>query len=395
MKRSRGIAVCPSSRRCPAPRSCSADRTGFRERSLFQWGVALAETDEVIGTCTLFHFSWTHRRCELGFALAKERWSLGDGGRAARTILNFAFERLGLHRVEADADPRNLRSLALLTRLGFQREGLLRERYIVNGEVQRVSRFLRRVPRFVTASPRWPRACYLAQRMARFDLVIFDCDGVLVDSELIANRVFQTMLGELGLEVSMDYLFEKFLGHSMTHCLTLVRGLLGHELPADFEPRLRERTALAFEAELQPVPGIVATLSELTLPFCVASSGPHSKMRVSLGVTGLCERSGVVSALRRVIAAIGARRVLFAAERMACDRTSGRDRRSLRASRRLAPVTVDAYAPHSGSAVRAAGRTASSRHSSVSRSSRSASVELDPSVRLLAERHGHHRAVRP
>lgn len=111
-------------------------RTGFRERSLFQWGVALAETDEVIGTCTLFHFSWTHRRCELGFALAKKRWGLGDGGRAARSVLNFAFERLGLHRVEADADPRNVRSLALLERLGFRREGLLRERYIVNGEVQ-------------------------------------------------------------------------------------------------------------------------------------------------------------------------------------------------------------------------------------------------------------------
>jgi len=126
--------------------------------------------------------------------------------------------------------------------------------------------------------------------MARFDLVIFDCDGVLVDSELIANRVFQTMLAELGVEVSMEYLFEHFLGHSMTHCLTLVRELLGHELPADFEPRLRERTARAFESELQPVAGIVATLSELTLPCCVASSGPHSKMRVSLGVTGLFER---------------------------------------------------------------------------------------------------------
>jgi HAD superfamily hydrolase (TIGR01509 family) len=126
--------------------------------------------------------------------------------------------------------------------------------------------------------------------MARFDLVIFDCDGVLVDSELIANRVFQTMLSELGLEVPMEYLFENFLGHSMTHCLSLVRDLLGREVPADFEPRLRERTAEAFEAELQPVAGIVATLSELSLPCCVASSGPHSKMRVSLGVTGLFER---------------------------------------------------------------------------------------------------------
>lgn len=126
--------------------------------------------------------------------------------------------------------------------------------------------------------------------MARFDLVIFDCDGVLVDSELIANRVFQEMLAEYGVSVSMDYMFEHFLGHSITHCLTLVRDLLGREPPADFEPLLRERTARAFEAELQPVAGIVAALSELSLPCCVASSGPHSKMRVSLGVTGLFER---------------------------------------------------------------------------------------------------------
>lgn len=126
--------------------------------------------------------------------------------------------------------------------------------------------------------------------MARFDLVIFDCDGVLVDSELIANRVFQEMLAEYGVSVSMEHMFEHFLGHSITHCLTLVGDLLGREPPADFEPLLRERTARAFEAELQPVAGIVTALGELTLPYCVASSGPHSKMRVSLGVTGLFER---------------------------------------------------------------------------------------------------------
>jgi len=154
--------------------------------------------------------------------------------------------------------------------------------------------------------------------MARFDLVIFDCDGVLVDSEVIANRVFQELLRELGVEVSLEHMFEHFVGHSMTHCLELVRDLLGRDPPPDFEPRLRERTHQAFEAELLPTEGIVATLNQLALPYCVASSGPHAKMRVSLGVTGLFERfEGRIFSAADVARGKPAPDVfLFAAERM-------------------------------------------------------------------------------
>lgn len=110
-------------------------RGAFRERRLFQWGIVEGD-GPVVGTCTLFQLDGRHRRCEVGFALARKVWGRGVGSRAVGTVLRFAFESLDVHRVEADADPRNERSLRLLERLNFKREGLLRERYHVSGEIQ-------------------------------------------------------------------------------------------------------------------------------------------------------------------------------------------------------------------------------------------------------------------
>ena len=109
---------------------------GFRRRDLFQWGIADAATDAVIGTCTLTHYSPTHQRSELGFALRHVRWGQGLGSEAVTAVIAFAFDSLNLNRIEADVDPRNERSLRLLERLGFQREGYLRQRYYMNGERQ-------------------------------------------------------------------------------------------------------------------------------------------------------------------------------------------------------------------------------------------------------------------
>jgi ribosomal-protein-alanine N-acetyltransferase len=109
---------------------------GFRRRELMQWAIADAATDAVIGTCTLTHLSTTHERAEVGFALRQMRWGQGLGSEAVTTAIDFAFQELGLHRIEADVDPRNERSLRLLDRLGFHREGHLRERYYMNGERQ-------------------------------------------------------------------------------------------------------------------------------------------------------------------------------------------------------------------------------------------------------------------
>jgi len=107
---------------------------GFRSRQLFQWGIQFES--RIIGTCTLYHLDHVHRRAEIGYALGQGFWGKGLGRDAVNAVIAFAFQSLDLHRIEADVDPRNHRSLKLLEHLGFQKEGCLRERYTVNGEIQ-------------------------------------------------------------------------------------------------------------------------------------------------------------------------------------------------------------------------------------------------------------------
>ena len=128
------------------------------------------------------------------------------------------------------------------------------------------------------------------QLQQRFGLVIFDCDGVLVDSERITNRVFSEMLNELGLPVTMDDMFDRFVGHSMKHCLGLVADMLGRAPPESFADEYRDRTRRALEAELSAVHGVERAIDSLQVPYCVASSGDHEKMRTTLGITGLWPR---------------------------------------------------------------------------------------------------------
>jgi len=109
---------------------------GWRQDSFYQWGVVPAGTDCVIGTATLFRIERDHGRAELGFALGSAWWGRGFGGATVSLLIEHAFGSLGLSRLEADVDPRNGPSLQLLERFGFRREGLLRERYRVAGEVQ-------------------------------------------------------------------------------------------------------------------------------------------------------------------------------------------------------------------------------------------------------------------
>jgi HAD superfamily hydrolase (TIGR01509 family) len=118
------------------------------------------------------------------------------------------------------------------------------------------------------------------------ELIIFDCDGVLVDSERISHEVMIAMLAERGVAMSFDAAVARFMGSSMPHTLAIVEQLTG-EAPASFLPAFRDRTFAAFSAELQPVPGVPELLAALTLPFCVASNGPREKMALTLGRTGL------------------------------------------------------------------------------------------------------------
>ena len=108
----------------------------FAARTLFQWGIAERETSVVVGTCTLADLSPEHRRADVGFALGRAAWGRGYVSEALPRLLRFAFDVLRLHRLEADVDPRNARSIRALERVGFAREGYLRERYHLHGEVQ-------------------------------------------------------------------------------------------------------------------------------------------------------------------------------------------------------------------------------------------------------------------
>lgn len=98
-------------------------------------GLALCESDDVIGTCSLFRLSPQCRRAELGYAMAHAYWGQGLMHEALSALLRFGFNTLDLNRVEADIDPRNTRSARSLERLGFIKEGRLRERWIVDDEI--------------------------------------------------------------------------------------------------------------------------------------------------------------------------------------------------------------------------------------------------------------------
>ena len=122
------------------------------------------------------------------------------------------------------------------------------------------------------------------------ELVIFDCDGVLVDSERIAVRIDAEVLGRLGWPLTEAQVAERFLGLSDTDFQSEVERHLGRQLPAgwdaEFEPLYRK----AFESRLRPVDGVVEALDSISIPTCVASSGSHEKMRFTLGLTGLYDR---------------------------------------------------------------------------------------------------------
>jgi len=108
----------------------------FRNRSLFEWGIARRDDDRVIGTCTLADLNATHKRAEVGFALEQASWGRGYVREVLPLAFAFSFDTLRLHRIEADIDPANHRSVRIVEGFGFQREGYLRERYHVGSVIQ-------------------------------------------------------------------------------------------------------------------------------------------------------------------------------------------------------------------------------------------------------------------
>jgi RimJ/RimL family protein N-acetyltransferase len=108
----------------------------FADKLGFQWGVERRADGELLGTCTLFNVHPANMRAEVGYCLRSAHWGQGYMGEALATLIDYAFGILGLRRLEADVDPGNASSLRILDRMGFRREGLLRERWSVGGEIQ-------------------------------------------------------------------------------------------------------------------------------------------------------------------------------------------------------------------------------------------------------------------
>jgi HAD superfamily hydrolase (TIGR01509 family) len=124
--------------------------------------------------------------------------------------------------------------------------------------------------------------------MSRFDLVIFDCDGVLIDSERLAVRTETEILAELGWSLSEAEVIERFVGRSSVYMQAVIEEHLGRRVDwqAQFERRERE----VFERELEPVDGVIDALDAISIPSCVASSSSHEMLRFKLDLTGLADR---------------------------------------------------------------------------------------------------------
>ncbi|AMC34278.1 GNAT family N-acetyltransferase [Janthinobacterium sp. B9-8] len=111
------------------------DLKAMAEGTYIRLGIERAEDHALIGNCTLFDLNQQSRRAEIGYGMAYSAWGKGYMHEALSALLDFGFSELKLNRVEADIDPRNLASAKSLERLGFSREGYLRERWIVDGVV--------------------------------------------------------------------------------------------------------------------------------------------------------------------------------------------------------------------------------------------------------------------
>jgi HAD superfamily hydrolase (TIGR01509 family) len=122
------------------------------------------------------------------------------------------------------------------------------------------------------------------------DLIIFDCDGVLVDSEVIACRSHASTLSRHGYPITAEQVFQRFLGRSARQATLEVEAELGRSLPENFQADLQEELYRGFADDLVAIPFIVDALDRISQPVCVASSGSHQRMQVSLGRTGLYDR---------------------------------------------------------------------------------------------------------
>lgn len=124
----------------------------------------------------------------------------------------------------------------------------------------------------------------------KYKCIIFDCDGVLVDSEEISNATLTSMVKSFGINIEESYGREFFLGKSFKMCCDHIESISNKKLPSDFEQKFRLRTYETFKTDLKPIDGIHEVLNKINIPYCVASNGPAEKIRLNLTSTRLIEK---------------------------------------------------------------------------------------------------------
>lgn len=121
----------------------------------------------------------------------------------------------------------------------------------------------------------------------RFDLVIFDCDGVLIDSEIISATMLVEELAKLGVQIDLDYVARHFLGRSYPTVMQTIRQEFNLTLPPEFEDQYRARLLAAFETDLKIMPDVAGVIEGLGVPFCIATSSSPMRAAKSLQMVGL------------------------------------------------------------------------------------------------------------
>lgn len=124
--------------------------------------------------------------------------------------------------------------------------------------------------------------------MNQIDCILFDCDGTLVDSEVLCSKAYVHMFARYGIHLSLEEVFKKYKGVKLYEIIDRVNAEQGTDLAKEaLEPLYRQEVARLFDSELQQIPGARELLAQVTVPVCTVSNGPVSKMQHSLGLTGM------------------------------------------------------------------------------------------------------------
>lgn len=120
--------------------------------------------------------------------------------------------------------------------------------------------------------------------------IIFDCDGVLVDTEKIGNGILLSMAAEHGFKMEIEEAYRDFNGRNLKDCFRHIEEAIDKKLPESFEADYRQKSFEAFKTQAKPMEGVLSFIEKLNIAYCVASSGPVEKIRLNLEVAGLLDK---------------------------------------------------------------------------------------------------------